>query len=149
MKRFLSLILGIFLITPFFTGCNQFQAFMQPYYDDMNLAVEYAEQFIIAVANDDFETARKYLHPDIRNTEGIPKNCIYELEEKYHFDFSDGVVIDHTIGTSISIGSNDSEYALGFSLIIGTEDFQLYFIVTRNANGFGISKITQYRPKGI
>ena len=125
---------------------DEYQNFMQPYYEEQDLAYEYAEQFILAIANDDYETARTYLHPEIRDVEGIPENRIYELEEKYHFDFSDGVIIKTTIVGPIEIGTYDTEYKFGFKLIIEDENFDLYFVVTKNDSGFGISQITQYQP---
>lgn len=153
MKRFLLLILGIVLTISSFTGCtwlqqiyDEYQELMQPYYEERDLAYEYAEQFILAIANDDFETARTYWHPEIRDVEGIPENRIYELEEMYHFDFSDGVIIKTTIVGPVAIGTDDVEYRGGFKLIIGDEIFNLYFVVTKNDSGFGISRITQYKP---
>ena len=83
MKRFLLLILGIVLTISSFTGCtwlqqiyDEYQELMQPYYEERDRAYEYAEKFILAIANDDFETARTYLHPEIRDVEGIPENRI-------------------------------------------------------------------------
>ncbi len=125
---------------------DEYQNFMQPYYEERDLAYEYAEQFILAIANDDYETARTYLHPEIRDVEGIPENRIYELEEKYHFDFSDGVIIKTRIVGTIEIGTYDTEYKFGFKLIIKDENFDLYFVVTKNDSGLGISQITQYKP---
>ena len=153
MKRLLLLVLGIVLTISSFTGCtwlqqkyDEYQELMQPYYEERDLAYEYAEQFILAIANDDFETARTYLHPEIRDVEGIPENRIYELEEMYHFDFSDSVIIKTTIVGPIEIGTYDTEYKFGFKLIIGDESFDLYFVFTKNDSGFGISQITQYKP---
>ena len=146
MKRFLLIILGIVLTISSFAGCSWYNDLMQPYYEERDRAYEYAEQFILAIANDDFETARTYLHPEIRDVEGIPENRIYEFEEKYHFDFSDGVIIKTTIVGPIAIGTDDVEYKGGFKLIIGDENFDLYFVVTKNDSGFGISRITQYKP---
>jgi len=146
MKRFLLIILGIVLTISSFAGCSWYNDLMQPYYEERDRAYEYAEQFILAIANDDFETARTYLHPEIRDVEGIPENRIYEFEEKYHFDFSDGVIIKTTIVGPIAIGTDDVEYKGGFKLIIGDEIFDLYFVVTKNDSGFGISRITQYKP---
>jgi len=146
MKRFLLIILGIVLTISSFAGCSWYNDLMQPYYEERDRAYEYAEQFILAIANDDFETARTYLHPEIRDVEGIPENRIYEFEEKYHFDFSDGVIIKTTIVGPIEIGTDDVEYKGGFKLIIGDENFDLYFVVTKNDSGFGISRITQYKP---
>ena len=66
MKRFLLLILGIILTISSFAGCSWYNDLMQPYYEERDLAYEYAEQFILAIATDDFETARTYLLPEIR-----------------------------------------------------------------------------------
>lgn len=154
------------LITSTLTGCtwfqelfNQYEEYMQPYYEDMDLAKEYAEQLILAVANDDFETARTYLHPDkIESEYPLEENMEY-FENRYNLNFSDGVVIQYIIGTSISIGVvefdrdgyqvHDAEYSLGYQLTVGGKKFKLYFVATRNEKGFGIYKITQYRPKEI
>lgn len=146
MKRLLLLVLGIVLTISSFTGCAWYNDLMQPYYEERDLAYECAEQFILAIANDNFETARTYLHPEIRDVEDIPENRIYELEEKYNFDFSDGVIFKTTIVGPIEIGTDDVEYNGGFKLIIGDEIFDLYFVVTKNDSGFGISQITQYKP---
>lgn len=154
------------LITTSLTGCtwfqkmfNQYDEYMQPYYEDMDLAKEYAKQLILAVANDDFETARTYLHPDkIESEYPLEENMEY-FENRYNLNFSDGVVIKHEIGGQIAIGTmdiridgyqvNKAEYTFGFQMTVGDKDFQLYFIAVRNENGFGIYKITQYRPKEI
>ena len=146
MKRLLLLVLGIVLTISSFTGCAWYNDLMQPHYEQRDRAYEYAEQFILAIANDNFETARTYLHPEIRDVEDIPENRIYELEEMYHFDFSDGVIIKTTIVGPIAIGTDDVEYNGGFKLIIGDENFDLYFVVIKNDSGFGISQITQYKP---
>ena len=119
---------------------------MQPYYEDMELAVEYAKSLILAVGNDDFETAKKYLHPEIINMENILEKKIYTLEEKYNLDFSNGVVIKSITDETIAINNIRSNYTARFKLIVGEEDFELYFVATRNNNGFGISNITQYKP---
>lgn len=153
MKKILILILSILLILSYLTSCanfqdifNKYQKFMQPYYEDMELAVEYAKSLILAVGNDDFETAKKYLHPEIINMENILEKKIYTLEEKYNLDFSNGVVIKSITDETIAINNIRSNYTARFKLIVGEEDFELYFVATRNNNGFGISNITQYKP---
>ncbi|MGM9632393.1 MAG: hypothetical protein ACI3XL_04805 [Eubacteriales bacterium] len=156
MKKFILIVLVIMLITFSLTGCtlfqkiyDEYQEFMQPYYEDMDLAQEYAEQFIYAVANDDFESARQYLHPDLIASEYDLEKQIAYFEERYRLDFSDGVVIEDLIGTKIAIGSFDSEYSVGFNLLIGNEELQLYFIAERTDNGFGIFIITEVRPSNL
>ena len=153
MKRLIIITLVILLITSSLTGCTWFkemyykyQTFMQPYHEDMELAVEYAKSLILAVGNDDFDTAKRYLHPEIINVENILEKKIYGLEEKYNLDFSNGVVIKSIMDETIAINNIRSNYTARFKLIVGGEDFELFFVATRNNNGFGISNITQYKP---
>ena len=152
MKRFVLFTLVIMLITTSLTGCtwfqkmfNQYDEYMQPYYEDMDLAKEYAKQLILAVANDDFETARQYLHPDRAGTYDLER-CFEYIENEYEVDFSNGVIINKHKKAETKIGF-DVEYRFCYVITVENKELELYFLAIRNDNGFGIYNILDY-PSG-
>ena len=160
MKRFIVIILVIILITSTFTGCTRlkemyekYQEYMQPYYEESYIARERAEQFLFAIANDDFETAREYLHPDLIASEYDLEEFIELFEDKYDTDFSSGVVIENQLKGEISIGcynrhySNAIEYKFGVEFLVEDKKLEIYFLTVRTDNGFGIYELTDF-PKG-
>ena len=160
MKKLLLVALVIIIITSSLTGCtrlkemyDKYQAFMQPYYEESYIARERAEQFLFAIANDDFETAREFLHPDLIASEYDLEGFVELFEEVYDTDFSSGVVIEKQLEGEMSIGcynrhySNAVEYKSGVEFSIEGKKFELYFLTVRTDNGFGIYELTDY-PKG-
>ena len=152
MKKLLLVALVIILITSSLTGCTMFEEmydryeeFMQPYWDDMDVAMENAKKLLLAVVNDDFETAQQYLHPDRVSTFDFERTFEY-IENKYEVDFSNGVTINKYKKTETQIGFN-AEYRFCYVITVGDKELELYFLAVRNDNGFGIVNILDY-PSG-
>lgn len=172
------MILVIVLIASTFTGCiyikftddQEWNDFYNKFYnkwenyinnmaelnselwDEMYIAQDYAEKLILAVASDDFETARQYLHPDILATEYDLEEFFDYIETKKGVDFSDGVIIEEIMYGPRSFYAYDYRgraYRFGFKMKVGDKELNLYFIGAKNDNGFGIYEITEYRPMGV
>ena len=174
MKKLLLVALVIIIITSSLTGCiykeftdeqewndfyNKWEDFINnmtelnsELWDEMYIAQDYAEQLILAVANDDFETARQYLHPDVLATDYDLEGYFESVETAKGVDFSDGVVIEEIVNGPQSIYSYNyrgQSYEFGFKMKVGDKQLNLYFIGAKNDNGFGIYKITERRPHGV
>ena len=152
MKRIILIVLVIMLITSSLTGCtllerisDEYEQFMRPYWNDMNAAMEQAEKLLSAVVNDDFDTAKQYLHPDRVSTFDFERTFEY-IENKYDVDFSNGVTINKYKKTETQIGFN-VEYRFCSLMTVGNKELELYFLAVRNDNGFGIVNILDY-PSG-
>lgn len=152
MKRFILIVLVIILTTFTLTGCtifekmyDKYEEFMRPYWDDMNLAMEQAEKLLLAAVNDDYETAKQYLHPDRVSTFDFERTFEY-IENEYEVDFSNGVTINKYKKTETQIGF-DVEYRFCCVMTVGNRELELYFLAVRNDNGFGIVNILDY-PSG-
>ena len=159
MKKLLLVALVIIIITSSLTGCTRLKEMFDAYgelgrqlWEEMYMSQDYAEQLILAVANDDFETARQYLHPDVLATDYDLEGYFESVETAKGVDFSDGVVIEEIVNGPQSIYSYDyrgQSFKFGFKMKVGDKQLNLYFIGAKNDNGFGIYEITNHRPIGV
>lgn len=109
--------------------------------EELDVAYTQAEDFCIALANDDLKEAEIYLH-----SKGIParqglSTYIQNIERNNNIDFSKGVNFkNRNWGESAYY---DSKYGGGthkfsFEMLVGKEEVEIYFVFVRKDNEFGI-----------
>ena len=134
MKKLISIILII--STVFLFGCESINQVYGKIYDVRVIA----EDFCLALSDDNIELAQTYLHPDssLNNDFG---DFIAKLEGENDFDFSEGVAFLFRGEASAALYSfqyDGSPYELEYNLVIGKKEICLLFVVINNQNGWGI-----------
>ena len=84
MKKILAIILV--LCTLFLSSCG----ILKELKAGMDEAIVLVEDFCTALSNDDFDTAKSYLHPDSTPKQDELSTFITKLEQTHSIDFSDG-----------------------------------------------------------
>ena len=135
MKKILAIILV--LCTLFLSSCG----ILKELKAGMDEAIVLVEDFCTALSNDDFDTAKSYLHPDSTPKQDELSTFITKLEQTHSIDFSDGVAFKrHT-----SIGSTyyDSDYdgsvhEIEYKIAVGGVTTDFFFVVVKNDSGYGL-----------
>ena len=107
----------------------------------MDEAIILVEDFCTALANDDFDTAKGYLHPDSTPKQDKLSTFITKLEQTHNIDFSDGVAFKRR--TSIGSTYYDSDYdgsvhEIEYEIAVGGVITNFFFIVIKNDSGYGL-----------
>ena len=95
----------------------------------------------MALAYDDIENAREYLHPDWISQNGNFENYILKFEKENNVDFSNGIAIRNRYdgtATAFTTEYNGSIYELEIDVVIGNQELTLYFLIVDNDVGYGI-----------
>lgn len=109
--------------------------------EELEVAYTQAEEFCIALANDDIEEAEKYLH-----SKGIParqglRTYIQNIERNNNIDFSKGVNFKSRNWEESAYYNGEyggSTYKFSFEMLVGKEEVEIYFIFVEKDNEFGI-----------
>jgi hypothetical protein len=99
------------------------------------------EDFCQALADDDIESAKGFLHPDSIPKESELLSFIIKLEEVNDIDFSLGVAFKTQ--TNFSSTYYDSSYGgsvhkLEYEIVVGGVPLDCFFVIVKNDNGYGI-----------
>ena len=135
MKRFLPILLLI--CTLYLSSCGMFKELMA----GKDEATVFAEDFCLALAADDIETAKAFLHPDSFTDSTVLSAYVRDLEQLYHFDFSNGVVFTRV--TDWESAYYDSYYGgsvheLEYEMTVGGKAVEFFFTVEKNDRGYGL-----------
>ena len=104
-------------------------------------SVVLCEDFCTAISSDDFNTARKYLHPDSTPSAADLKEFLSNLEADFEIDFSDGLVLKRRKGSGMTYYDSiydGSVYELTYEIVLGGSEIDMFFTVVKNDIGFGI-----------
>ena len=107
----------------------------------MDDAIILVEDFCSALADEDFDTAKGYLHPDSTPKKEEISTFITKLEQTHNIDFSDGVAFKHRSGIrSAYYDSNydGSVHEIDYEIVVGGASVDFFFIVVKNDNGYGV-----------
>lgn len=135
MRKLLILLL---LLAFFVSGCSIEDREM--WLVNKQKAISMAEKFCFAIAYDDINGAKDYLHPDSPLHDNLPV-FISEIEQDGGFDFSDGVAImDRELGEGTTYDSTykGGVHAFTLEVVVNGKTHKLSFEVVDNEKGFGI-----------
>ena len=118
-------------------SCSTFEQLI----NETNDALEFSEEFCLALAYDDIENAKEYLHPDWISQNGNFEDYILKFEKENKVDFSNGVAIRNRYDgtpTAFTTEYNGRIYELKIDVVIGNQELTLYFLIVDNNVGYGI-----------
>lgn len=135
MKKILAIILV--LCTLCLSSCGIFKELKA----GMGEAIVLVEDFCTSLSNDNFDTAKGYLHPDSTPSQDELSVFITKLEQTHGIDFSDGVAFKHRRG--IRSAYYDSSYdgsvhEIDYEIVVGGVSVDFFFTVVKNDNGYGL-----------
>ena len=107
----------------------------------MDEAIVLVEDFCIALANDDFDTAKGYLHPDSTPKQDELSTFITKLEQTHSIDFSDGVAFKRRTGTGSTYYDSDYDgnvHEIEYKIAVGGVTTDFFFVVVKNDSGYGL-----------
>ena len=107
----------------------------------MDEAIILVEDFCTALANDDFDTAKGYLHPDSTPKQDELSTFITKLEQTHSIDFSDGVSFKRRTDAGSTYYDSDydgSVHEIEYEISVGSVTTHIFFVVVKNDNGYGI-----------
>ncbi len=135
MKKLITILIMLSILC--LMSCSTFEQLI----NETNDALEFSEEFCLALAYDDIENAKEYLHPDWISQNGNFEDYILKFEKENKVDFSNGVAIRNRYdGTSTAFTTeyNGSIYELKIDVVIGNQELTLYFLIVDNNAGYGI-----------
>lgn len=132
MKKIIAIIL--ILNALFLLGCD----FYQQMQDESYKASELAEKFCFALAFDEIEKAKGYLHPDWEANNGALEDYVIQFEQVNSIDFSNGVAIKKRLRETYVMYTNKLMYEPGIMIFVGDKKLKMYFRVIDNDAGYGI-----------
>ena len=135
MKKILAIILVLCML------CLSSCGILKELKAGMDEAIILVEDFCTALANDDFDTAKGYFHPDSTPKQDELSTFITELEQTHSIDFSDGVSFKRR--TDVGSTYYDSDYdgsvhEIEYEISVGGVTTHFFFVVVKNDNGYGI-----------
>lgn len=135
MKKIIAVLLV--LCTLCLSGCG----ILKELKTGMDEAFVLVEDFCTALSNDDFDTAKGYLHPDSTPKQNELSAFITKLEQTHSIDFSDGVSFERR--TEAGNAYYDSAYdgsvhEIEYKMAVGGVAIDFFFVVVKNDNGYGI-----------
>ena len=107
----------------------------------MDEAIVLAEDFCTALSNDDFDTAKSYLHPDSTPKQDELFAFITKFEQTHNIDFSNGVAFKRRSGTRSAYYDSSydgSVHEINYEIVVGGVSVDFFFNVVKNDNGYGI-----------
>ena len=131
MKKLLILL--ICLCTLLFSGCVIYEHIQS----DIDAAGDFAEEFCLALANEDLEIVKQYLS----STSSAPSKEYFEKHlaktEAYNgIDFSDGITInERSFDTKANI---NNAYEFDFNLLVGEKNIIMFVTVIKNEYNYEI-----------
>ena len=107
----------------------------------MQEATVLVEDFCTALSNDDFNTAKEYLHPDSTPSKAELYSYVIKLEQTNGVDFSDGVAFKRRNGvgsTYYDSNYDGSVHEIEYDIVVGGISKDFFFTVVKNDNGYGL-----------
>ena len=135
MKKILAIILV--LCTLCLSSCG----ILKELKAGMDEAIVLVEDFCTALANDDFDTAKSYLHPDSTPKQDELSTFITKLEQTHSIDFSDGVAFKRRTDAGSTYYDSDydgSVHEIEYEISVGGVTTDFFFVVVKNDNGYGL-----------
>lgn len=135
MKKILAIILV------FCTFCLSSCGMLKELNTGKDEAFVLVENFCTALSDDDFDTAKGYLHPDSTPNQDELSTFIAKLEQTHSIDFSDGVVFkkrDWTSSTYYDSSYDGSVHEIEYKIAVGGVTTDFFFVVVKNDNGYGV-----------
>ena len=135
MKKILAIILV--LCTLFLSSCG----ILKELKVGMDEAIVLVEDFCTALSNDDFDTAKSYLHPDSTPKQNELSTFITKLEQTHSIDFSDGVAFKLRTGTGSTYYDSNydgSVHEIEYKIAVGGVTTDFFFVVVKNDSGYGL-----------
>ena len=135
MKKLFAVI--ILLCTIFLSSCGILKE-LKAGMDDAMILVE---NFCIALADDDLDGAKEYLHSNSTPSKDGLASFVLKLEQTNNIDFSDGVAFKRR--TAAASTYYDSKYdgsvhEITYTMVISKKTIDFFFVVVSNDNGYGI-----------
>lgn len=130
MKKLLILL--ICLCTLLFSGCviyEQGQA-------NIKAAGDLAEEFCLALANEDIEKAKQYLTTSSAPSKEYLEKHLTTIENYYDIDFSDGIIINERVYRSRT--NMNAAYEFDFNLLVGEKNIDMFFTVIKTGDKYEI-----------
>lgn len=133
MKKILLVLICICLVNV--SGCTLYKELQA----GIEEATIIAEEFCFALAEDDSSNAKSYLSPNYSapNKEDFEK-YVAKLEEFNGIDFSNGIQIIDRSDNGWSGINGEYAYEIIFNTLIGEKEINLFFVVIKNENSYGI-----------
>ena len=135
MKKLIIAIIIVCTLT--LSGCSIFNQIKE----EMALAYELAENFCNKLTEEDIDQAKEMLHPQSNPSADQLEQYVSYFEGQHSIDFSAGVSFNrHTRFSASYYNSNygGSVYEFNCIATIGSQVIELYFLVVKNDNGYGI-----------
>ena len=135
MKKILAIILV--LCTLCLSSCG----ILKELKAGMDEAIVLVEDFCTALSNDDFDTAKGYLHPDSTPNQDELSTFITKLEQTHSIDFSDGVSFKRRTDAGSTYYDSDydgSVHEIEYEISVGGVTTHFFFVVVKNDNGYGL-----------
>lgn len=135
MKRILLVMFCILAVT--LSGCSIPGKFT----DEFDYAMAFAEDFCVALANDDIEKAKEYLYPTYSTPKKEDLNqYIEKIEEFNEIDFSEGITITNRTTNGWTMGGvyPGTTYYFVLEMLVGKVEVKLFFKVTKIESEYGI-----------
>ena len=136
MKKILFLLV-LMLCTFCLFSCDIFKELKEGM-QESNILIE---DFCSALANDDLETAKTFLHPDSTPKRDNLSSYIEKLETTHSIDFSLGVAFKSTTGFSSTYYDSiydGSVHEASYKIVVGGVSVKCFFTVVKNDNGYGL-----------
>lgn len=143
MKKIVALCLVLSML--FLGGCTIFEHF----FAEADKANNFVEEFCFALAYDDIDKAKEYLHPDWQSTHDNLEDYVEKFENENDIDFANGVAISRRFYQHVKTYTSEyggAVYEFGISIVIGDKIINMSFMVVDNDVGYGIYDFGLYVP---
>lgn len=134
MKKIIALVLLFCCLC--FLSCTMFEETYNRVFEVGTLI----ENFCFALMDNDFETAKSYLHPNSPLNNSFIET-IEKFEQENGIDFSSGVAFMYRGSASAGVYSfefNGAQYEMDYNMIIGKTNICFSFVVVSSENNLSI-----------
>ncbi len=135
MKKILAIILLIC------TLCLSSCGILEELKTGIDEATALAEDFCKALASENLDKAKSYLHPDSTPSQHELSSFVAKLEREHDIDFSNGVSFKLRNGINSSYYNSmydGSVHEIDYYILVGDVTVNFFFVVVKNDNGYGL-----------
>ena len=140
MKKILTIVIVVLCVFSF-SSCGLFDGIMSDLMTGANEALTLVDDFCCALADDDIESAKGFMHTDSTLSKSNLSAFISQIEQIHDIDFSDGIAFKYrevTRCTYYDSNYGGSVYEADYEIVVGGISVDFFFIVVKNDNGYGI-----------